>query len=171
MHIENKVQRFILHYAFLPRINPAIKSFIKRWNSHPLRRERNWSSGQLCSYGMIDLRNSHITLVGDVQENINIKALEDLEWFSMDWYATTPSDDELSTINSMGCQCTFQWQCILESDSKCKSIMIFAVTCNRYFYRRYKSHFKLVGVICPLSTNMHVFDIKFSFISNKKIRI
>ena len=57
---------------------------------------------------MIDLRNSHITLVGDVQESINIKALEDLEWFSMDWYATTPSDDELSTINSMGCQCTVQ---------------------------------------------------------------
>ena len=47
LDIENEVQKFILHYVFLPRINHVIKSFMRGWNSHPLRNERNWTPEQL----------------------------------------------------------------------------------------------------------------------------
>ena len=40
---------------------------------------------------------------------------------------------------SVGCQCAIQWWCISEPDSKCKSIAVFAVTWNRYFYIRCES--------------------------------
>ena len=48
---------------------------------------------------MTDLRNSLVTHVSEVQENINSETLEDLEWFGMDWYAPNPSDKGLSTID------------------------------------------------------------------------
>ena len=41
---------------------------------------------------------------------------------------------------SIGCHRTIQWWCILEPDSKCKSIVVFAVTWNRYFCRGCESH-------------------------------
>ena len=41
---------------------------------------------------------------------------------------------------SIGCQCAIQWLCISEPDSKCKSIVVFAVTWNRYFCWRCESH-------------------------------
>ena len=47
---------------------------------------------------MMDLRNSHVTHVAEVQESIKNEKLEDLEWFGMDWYAPIPSDEGLSTI-------------------------------------------------------------------------
>ena len=50
------------------------------------RSERNWTSEQLWAE------------VAEVQESINGETLEDLEWFGMDWYTPTPSDEELSTI-------------------------------------------------------------------------
>ena len=46
----------------------------------------------------MDLRNSYVTHVAEVQEGINSETLEHLEWFGMDWYAPTPSDEGLSTI-------------------------------------------------------------------------
>ena len=64
----------------------------------PLRSERNWTPEQLWANGMMDLRNSHVTHVAEVQESINSETLEDLEWFEIDWYAPTPSDEGLSTI-------------------------------------------------------------------------
>ena len=71
---------------------------MRRWNSHPLRSERNWTPEQLWANSMMDLRNSHVTHVADFHENINSETLEDLEWFAMDWYGPTPSDEGLSTI-------------------------------------------------------------------------
>ena len=97
LDIGNEVQKFTLHYVFLPRINHVIKSFVRGWNSHPLRSERNWTPEQLWANGMMDLRNSYVTHVAEVQKSINSEALEDLEWFGMDWNAPTPSDG-LSTI-------------------------------------------------------------------------
>ena len=98
LDIGNEVQKFISHYVFLPRINHVIKSFMRGWNSHPLRSECNWTPEQLWANGMMDLRNSYVTHVAEVQESINSEKLEDLEWFGMDWYAPTPSDEGLSTI-------------------------------------------------------------------------
>ena len=97
LDIGNEVQKLILHYVFLPRINHVIKSFMRGWNSHSLRSERNWTLEQLWANGMMDLRNSYVTHVAEVQESINSET-EDLEWFGMDWYAPTPSDEGLSSI-------------------------------------------------------------------------
>ena len=58
--IGDVLQKFILHYVFLPRINYFIKSFMKGWNSHPLQSERNWTPEQLWASSMMDLRNSHV---------------------------------------------------------------------------------------------------------------
>ena len=37
------IGKFILHYVLLPHINHVIKSFIRGWNSRPLRSERTWT--------------------------------------------------------------------------------------------------------------------------------
>ena len=118
---------------------------MRGWNSHPLRSERNWTPEQLWANGMMDLRNSYVTHVAEVQESINSETLEHLEWFEMDWYAPTPSDEGLSTIEVLDVDVPFNDD-VSESDSKCKSIAIFTVIWNRYFYRRYESCFKLVGL-------------------------
>ena len=59
---------------------------MRGWNSHPLRSERNWTPEQLWANGMMDLRNSYVTHVAEVQESISSETLEELEWFGMDWY-------------------------------------------------------------------------------------
>ena len=109
LDIGNEVQKFILHYVFLPRINRVIKSFMRGWNSHPFRSERNWTPEQLWANGMMDLRNFHVTHVAEVQESINSETLEDLEWFGMDWYAPTPSDEGLSTIEVLDVNVPFNY--------------------------------------------------------------
>ena len=40
-------------------------------NSLRLRSERNWTSEQLWANGMMDLRNSYVTHVAEVQESIS----------------------------------------------------------------------------------------------------
>ena len=40
---------------------------------------RGWNSYPLWANGMMDLRNSHVTHVAEVQDNINSETLEDLE--------------------------------------------------------------------------------------------
>ena len=52
---------------------------MKEWNSHQLRSEWNWKPEQLWANNLINLRNSHVTYVAEVQENINSKTLEELE--------------------------------------------------------------------------------------------
>ena len=79
LDIGNEIQKFILHYVFLPRINHVIKNFMRGWNSHPLRSERKWTPEQLWANGMMDLRNSHVTDVAEVQQSINSETLKDLE--------------------------------------------------------------------------------------------
>ena len=80
---------------------------MKEWNSHQLRSECNWKPKQLWANNLINLRNSHVTYVAEVQENINSQTLEELEWFGMDWYASTPSDEGLSTIEVLNVNLPF----------------------------------------------------------------
>ena len=54
---------------------------------------------------MMNIRASHVTHVGDVQESINNKTLEELKWLVLDWYAPTPSDEILSTIEILDDVC------------------------------------------------------------------
>jgi len=52
---ESKLHMFILHYAFLPRINQSIQLFTNSWNHHPLRTERNKSPIQIWQNSMLDI--------------------------------------------------------------------------------------------------------------------
>lgn len=90
-------QMYILHLIYLPRINHVIDSFIKSWNRHPIRTEKNWSPVKLWSNGVIDLRNRQLTHIAEIHEQVDITE-DDLEWYGMDWDAPTPSDDGLSTV-------------------------------------------------------------------------
>ena len=43
----DEVDLFILHCVYLPRINRSLKEFMRAWNLHPIRTERNWSKLQI----------------------------------------------------------------------------------------------------------------------------
>ena len=141
LDIGNEVQKFILHYVFLPRINHVIKSFMREWNNHALRSERNWTPEQLWANGMMDLRNSYVTHVAEVQESINSETLEDLEWFGMDWYAPTPSDEGLSTIEVLDVDVPFNDDVFQNLTVNVNPLQY--LQSHRYFYRRFGSCFKL----------------------------
>lgn len=40
---------FALHYVFMPRINHALEEFVRQYNNHPVRTERNLTPLQLHS--------------------------------------------------------------------------------------------------------------------------
>ena len=107
--MENEVHVFVLHYVFLPRINHVIASFVQGWNHHPLRSERNWSPERLWTNGMVDQRNHRIRHVAELftPQDDNPGA-DDLEWFGMDWYAPSPRDDGLNTVEVHDVDLPFQ---------------------------------------------------------------
>ena len=80
---------------------------MRRWNSHPLRSECNWTPEQFWANGMMDLRSFYVTHVAEVQESINSETLEDFECFGKDWYAPTHSDEGLSTIEVLDVEVPF----------------------------------------------------------------
>ena len=43
----DEVDLFVLHCVYLPRINRSLKEFMRAWNLHPIRTERNWSPRQI----------------------------------------------------------------------------------------------------------------------------
>lgn len=65
--MEDPIHVFLLHYIFESRINKVLKSFSNGWNKHHIRTERNWSPEKLWSNGMIDLRNSCVMQVEELQ--------------------------------------------------------------------------------------------------------
>ena len=54
LNLDELVQRYVLHYIFMPRSNHVITSFVQEWNNHPLRSEKNWTPQQIWTNGMID---------------------------------------------------------------------------------------------------------------------
>ena len=97
LNLDDLVERYVLHYIFVPRINHVITSFKQEWNSHPLRSEKNWTPQQIWTNGMIDQRRLGILHIAEIND-IPVGS-EDLEWFGMDWYAPHPADDGLATMN------------------------------------------------------------------------
>ena len=97
LNLDDLVQRYVLHYIFVPRINHVITSFKQGWNSHPLRSEKNWTPKQIWTNGMIDQRRRGILHIAEIND-IPVGS-EDLEWFGMEWYAPHPADDGLATMN------------------------------------------------------------------------
>ena len=86
---------YVLHKAFLPRINKVLDSFTSGWNKHPLRTEKNWSPQRIWTNGMTDTRKHHLTAVSDIHAT---PILEDLEWFGFDPQAPSPGDEGLATV-------------------------------------------------------------------------
>ena len=39
----NRLQMFVLHLIYIPRINRTLESLVLAWNQHSMRTERNWS--------------------------------------------------------------------------------------------------------------------------------
>ena len=97
LNLDDLVERYVLHYIFVPRINHVITSFKQGWNSHPLRSEKNWTPKQIWTNGMIDQRRRGILHIAEIND-IPVGS-EDLEWFGMEWYAPHPADDGLATMN------------------------------------------------------------------------
>ena len=97
LNLDDLVQRYVLHYIFVPCINHVITSFKQGWNSHPLRSEKNWTPKQIWTNGMIHQRRRGILHIAEM--NAITVGSEDLEWFGMNWYAPHPADDGLATMN------------------------------------------------------------------------
>ena len=91
----SSLHMLILHYVFVPRINRAIENFVRAWNHHPMRTERNWSPIQMWTNGMVDIRNRSRTSSISVADD----QIDDLEWYGYDPDAPTPTDDGLSVVD------------------------------------------------------------------------
>ena len=87
LSIENPVELFCLHYVFLPRINEALKEWMRCHNDHPLATEHNWSPNQIWLNGMMNACNplargeadhdpDNITVYGDDPEFSPFEELE-----------------------------------------------------------------------------------------------
>ena len=61
-----------------------------------MRTERNWSSLQMWTNGVLDIRNHSVIGISDIAESGEDN--DDLEWYGFDPFAPTPSDDGLSTV-------------------------------------------------------------------------
>ena len=52
LNIEDQLDLYALHHAFIPVIQKQLDIFMQAWGSHPLRTERNQSPKQLWILGM-----------------------------------------------------------------------------------------------------------------------
>ncbi len=55
LDFESRLDRFALHFVFLPRLNRSLAEFQAAWNSHGLRSEGSSTPLQLWAAGMIQL--------------------------------------------------------------------------------------------------------------------
>lgn len=84
---------FILHCVFLRVINHHLSVFVKAWNRHPMRTERNWSPHKIWINGMIDPQRQHLTAVRDVVDGCGSDPLED---FGIDYDGPLPEEQVLT---------------------------------------------------------------------------
>ena len=66
-----------------------LTNFVQGWNSHPLRSEKNWTSQQILTNGMIDQKRRGILHIAEI--NDILVGSKDLEWFGMNRYAPHPA--------------------------------------------------------------------------------
>lgn len=91
---DSECDLFILHHVFLPVINHHLDIFVRAWNHHPLRTERNWSPRKIWINGMIDPERQSQTAVKDVVSGFVPESVED---FGVDHDGPFP-DEQLFTI-------------------------------------------------------------------------
>ncbi len=85
---------FVLHCVFLPAINHHLQVFLKAWNQHPLRTERNWSPHKIWINGMIDPERRHLTAIRDVVDGTYPEPMEE---FGKDDEGPFP-DEQVHTV-------------------------------------------------------------------------
>jgi len=68
LDINDCVDMFALQLAFLPRINRSLIEYIRLFNDHPVRTEKNWTPNQMWTNGMLNPQNplAH----GQIEESI-----------------------------------------------------------------------------------------------------
>lgn len=91
---DNECDLFVLHSVFLSVIDHHLQLFMKAWNQHPLRTERNWSPKKIWINGMIDPERRHLTAVRDVVDGALPVSSED---FGVDYEGPFP-DEQIHTI-------------------------------------------------------------------------
>ena len=71
----NEYHVWILHFAFVPRINKSLNEFTQSWNNHPICTTGHKSPNQLFSAGAILLQNSQIAGLDFFMKLISIMVL------------------------------------------------------------------------------------------------
>ena len=92
---DNECDLFVLHEVFLRVINYHLDTFLRAWNHHPLRTERNWSPRKIWTNGMIDPERQSQTAVKDV---VNGFVPQSIGEFGMDHEGPLP-DEQLFTVD------------------------------------------------------------------------
>lgn len=86
---------FVLHCVFLPVIDHHLQQFVRAWNKHPIRTERNWSPHKIWINGMIDPdRRSQVA----IQDVVGGAPSVSLEEFGIDPEGPYP-DEQTHTVN------------------------------------------------------------------------
>ena len=73
----NEVHLFALHYVYMPRLNPALKTFQDGWNHHGIRTANHNSPEQLFVRGALQLHSSGLVALDffqDVGEDYGISS-------------------------------------------------------------------------------------------------
>ena len=80
---DDEIDLFALQCLYLPRINDSLEEFIRAWNKHPLRSERNWSPYKIWTNSVI---------CNEIDDHI-----PDLELFGLDEEGPI-ADEQMNTI-------------------------------------------------------------------------
>ena len=80
---DDEIDLFALQCLYLPRINDSLEEFIRAWNKHPLRSERNWSPYKIWTNSVI---------CNEIDDHI-----PDLELFCLD-EEDPIADEQMNTI-------------------------------------------------------------------------
>lgn len=92
---DDLVDRYVLHYLFLPRINVCLTEFACGWNHHPIRTEHNWSPRRMWFNGMVDPSNVEQVAIRDV---IDPLPAGDVHLFGVDNGGPLPADLEENSV-------------------------------------------------------------------------
>ena len=101
---DDEFDLFILHCVFLKVIDHHLQVFLKAWNQHPLRTERNWSPHKIWINGMVDPGRRHLTAVRDV---IDGPTSEPIHEFGIDHDGPLP-DEQFDTVCVPEIMCPLQ---------------------------------------------------------------
>ena len=80
MDVEDEIHMCCLHFVFLPRINDALRSFVERWNNHPITTERNATPRQIIMNHLI--AHGECVMPAVLEPRVDI-CVDVLRWLTM----------------------------------------------------------------------------------------